>query len=158
MVTDFIGRCPWVVMGPDPALVSCLRCEDVHEPPKKAIGWDALGAYVNGLAALHSACPDPSGPDDSAPRAPEPVFLGDEIHPVPADEPADAQPERSVARRLKNGSVMFDCRIHGTHTAVVVGQGANRRARCDQLAAGGHGAKCGEYVPHADIRGAAEEG
>jgi hypothetical protein len=129
LASDFISRVTWVVMGPDPALATCLRCEDVASPPAKQVPFAALEAFVNGFAAEHSACPGMGGEGlpaeeaaDIPSAAPAPSVDEEPARQVEDVLSAPMPPaEKSSARRVASGAVFIDCRIHGTRPATIVG-------------------------------------
>ena len=127
MAADFIARVSWVVMGPDPALATCLRCEDVSAPPTKQVPFAALESFVNGFAAEHSACVAVGGDDDS--QRPAAPGAGELVESAAGEEPsrqveeveaaaAVALPDHSSARKVANGPLYFDCRVHGTQKVI----------------------------------------
>lgn len=128
-VIDFLSRCEWVVAGPAPHLATCTRCEATAEPPSLPVGIEALVAWMNGFAAEHSGCRQPSDGNETPLVSPgafvdaEPLLSGlraaaAAIEAAPAAVPAT---EVSKARKLQNGGLFFDCKVHGTSRGVVRG-------------------------------------
>lgn len=140
---DFIARAPWVTYGgASQGLATCNRCAGTIEPPALAGNFDAFVAYLNGMAAVHAACPDPNPPaePEPAPAGELAAYLAASItgeEPVrQVDEPAaDPLPEVTSATRVQSGAVFVVCRFHGTGAAVVRGSRAHcRAADCEESA------------------------